>query len=339
MADTGVLVERIASQNQIPGGEETAGQGKVTEKEERNVITAPPRTKIPDKFLVDEIDFCTKQHPNLDIIAYVSSAISNVAERNATRTTWANATAQGFALKMATVFVVGRAKTEEEAKIVREESQRYHDIIQMDHEDDYRLLTYKSLASLSWVAQRCQQVPWTLHSDDDIIIDVFGWAKVLQSVDANSKDKFLCNIMTGGKVLREGRWSVDLAEYPASEYPYYCSGGMWILQTKQIPRLLEASKVEPFLWVEDAYICGILRIHAGIKQLQLNDIYKFDFNITHNVERLEEEQQQTKHGVENFILSSHVLPGDITLTGASPRPPFLKHETPRKKQQKMVLSL
>lgn len=131
MAETGVLVKRIASQKQIPGGEATAGQGKGTEQEEMNVTTAPPRTKIPEKFLIDETDFCTKQHPNLDIIAYVHSSISNEILRNATRTTWANATAQGFALKMATVFVVGRAKTEEEAKIVREESQRYHDIIQV----------------------------------------------------------------------------------------------------------------------------------------------------------------------------------------------------------------
>ncbi|ROT85190.1 putative galactosyltransferase [Penaeus vannamei] len=124
------------------------------------------------------------------------------------------------------------------------------------------------------------QVPWTLHADDDILIDVFALAKVLQSVDANSTEKFLCHSGTS-PVLRKGKWSVDVAEYPALEYPYYCAGGMWILQTKQIPRLLEASKVAPFLWVDDVYICGILREHAGIKQMHLNDKYTFEFNITH----------------------------------------------------------
>lgn len=151
---------------------------------------------------------------------------------------------------------------------------------QIDYKDEYRLLVYKALASLNWVMLRCMQVPWTLHADDDILIDVFALAKVLQSVDANSTEKFLCHSGTS-PVLRKGKWSVDVAEYPALEYPYYCAGGMWILQTKQIPRLLEASKVAPFLWVDDVYICGILREHAGIKQMHLNDKYTFEFNITH----------------------------------------------------------
>nr|XP_027235230.1 acetylgalactosaminyl-O-glycosyl-glycoprotein beta-1,3-N-acetylglucosaminyltransferase-like [Penaeus vannamei] len=150
----------------------------------------------------------------------------------------------------------------------------------IDYKDEYRLLVYKALASLNWVMLRCMQVPWTLHADDDILIDVFALAKVLQSVDANSTEKFLCHSGTS-PVLRKGKWSVDVAEYPALEYPYYCAGGMWILQTKQIPRLLEASKVAPFLWVDDVYICGILREHAGIKQMHLNDKYTFEFNITH----------------------------------------------------------
>ncbi|XP_063611798.1 beta-1,3-galactosyltransferase 5-like [Penaeus indicus] len=274
------VVKRIASQKQILGWEAITGQVKVTKQEKRNVTRAPPRTKIPEKFLIDEIDFCTKQHPNLDVIAYVHSSISKDDLRNATRTTWANATAQGLALKLAAVFVVGRPETEKEAMIVREESQRYHDIIQIDYKDEYRLLAYKALASLSWITQHCQQVPWTLHSDDDILIDVFGLAKVLQSVDANSTEKFLCHSGTG-PVLRKGKWSVDEAEYPASKYPTYCAGGMWILQTKQIPRLLEASKVAPFIWVDDVYVCGILRTYAGIKQLYLNDKYTFEFNITH----------------------------------------------------------
>lgn len=131
VAETGVLVKRIASQKQILGWEAITGKIKVTEQEEGNVTTVPPRNKIPEKFLIDEIDFCTKQHPNLDVIAYVHSSISKDVLRNVTRTTWANATALGLALKLAVVFVVGRPETEEEAMIVREESQRYHDIIQV----------------------------------------------------------------------------------------------------------------------------------------------------------------------------------------------------------------
>lgn len=118
-----------------------------------------------------------------------------------------------------------------------------------------------------------------MHSDDDTLIDVFCLAEELRSVDARSAGTFLCHAGVG-PVLREGKWSVDEADYPASQYPSYCAGGMWTLPTKQIPRLLEASKVAPFIWVDDVYICGILRKHAGLKQLHRNNKYTFHFNMT-----------------------------------------------------------
>ncbi|XP_042894382.1 beta-1,3-galactosyltransferase 5-like isoform X2 [Penaeus japonicus] len=230
------------------------GEGRMSE---------PSRAKSPHIFLLEEADFC-RRRPGLQVVAYVHSAISRVHKRQETRSTWANATASGLGVHVAAVFMVGRAKDDRERQIVREESQRYHDIVQGDYDDDYRLLTYKGLSALTWIAEHCAQVPWTLHADDDIFIDIFSYMEQLEALNETSKERFICNHKEE-PVLRTGRWKVEQWEFPDAEYPTYCSGGGWFLQTKLVPRLLDACRVVPFLWVDDVYITGLLAREASIK--------------------------------------------------------------------------
>lgn len=143
---------------------------------------------------------------------------------------------------------------------------------QGDYGDHYRLLTYKGLAGIYWINQHCTHVPWTLHSDDDTHIDIFLYHRSLQQLDEGSKQKFICSHMYG-PALRYGRYKVRYEEYPGKEYPLYCSGGAWFLQTRLIPRLLEARKTVPYLWVDDAYITGLLARRAGIRQLPFQRYY------------------------------------------------------------------
>lgn len=77
--------------------------------------------------MLEEADACLRKGDNLEAVAYVHSAISRVKERRQTRLTWANSTA----IKMVVVFMVGRAKNDQEKEIVRRESELYHDIVQV----------------------------------------------------------------------------------------------------------------------------------------------------------------------------------------------------------------
>nr|XP_045602422.1 beta-1,3-galactosyltransferase 5-like [Procambarus clarkii] len=229
---------------------------------------------IPKRFLIEEADYCQKR-PDFQVIAYVHSAITNVKNRRDVRVTWGNASNYDLGdvtVKVGVVFMVGRAKNALERHIVQVESHRYHDIVQGDYGDHYRLLSYKGLASLYWINKHCSHVPWTLHADDDTHIDIFLYYRALQELDDVNEKQFICSHMYG-PALREGRWKVRYKEYPSQDYPLYCSGGAWFLQTNLIPRLLEASKVVPFLWVDDAYITGLLARQAGIEQLGFQDYY------------------------------------------------------------------
>ncbi|KAK8381631.1 hypothetical protein O3P69_018616 [Scylla paramamosain] len=128
-------------------------------------IGVPPN--VPRHFLIEEADACTRRGDDLEVVVYVHSAIKRVEQRRLTRLTWANSSA----LNMAVVFMVGRAKNTQEKNIVRRESDLYHDIVQGDYGDHYHLLTYKSLSALYWINKHCAHVPWTLHADDDLLID------------------------------------------------------------------------------------------------------------------------------------------------------------------------
>ncbi|XP_071526943.1 beta-1,3-galactosyltransferase 1-like [Panulirus ornatus] len=258
-----------------------AEQDDDDEKEPSTFIPDQPDTSplrhpadIPKRFLIEEADFCQKR-PGLQVIAYVHSSIMRVKQRNETRATWANASAYDMghmSVHVGAVFMVGRAKNDVERQIVQEESQRYHDIVQGDYGDHYRLLSYKGLSAFYWINLHCPHVPWTLHADDDTHIDIFLYYKALQELNDKAKEQFVCSHMYG-PALRWGRWKVRRKEYPARDYPLYCSGGAWFLQTKLIPRLLKASKVVPFLWVDDAYITGLLAKEAGIKHFAFQKYY------------------------------------------------------------------
>ncbi|XP_069184854.1 beta-1,3-galactosyltransferase 1-like [Procambarus clarkii] len=235
---------------------------------------------IPTQFLVEEAHYCQKR-PNLQVIAYVHSAIINIQQRDDIRATWGNASAYdlgNISVQVGLVFMVGRVKSSWERHIVQEESQHYHDIVQGDYVDHYHHLSYKALASLYWINKHCSHVPWTLHADDDAHVDIFLFYRALQELDDYHRQRFVC-YQIRSPVFRSGRWKVSYDEYPAEVYPRHCAGPVWFLQTKLIPRLLEASKVVPFLWVDDVYITGVLANNAGIKILTFNkyfDIRKND---------------------------------------------------------------
>ncbi|XP_076042310.1 uncharacterized protein LOC143026181 [Oratosquilla oratoria] len=225
----------------------------------------PP--SIPTRFLIEEADFCTEErNPRLRMIGFVISSISAVEKRATTRGTWASSDIpRKYGINMAAVFIVGRTKNEKEEQILEEESLRYHDIIQADLEDQYNLLTYKTLAALVWVHRHCSHVPWTFKADDDILVDDFLFDKKIKDIETlGVGNQFYCYVHQNSEVLREGKWGVHRDEFPEDQYPPYCEGPMWFMPTTIVPRLLAAAQATNFLRIEDAYITGLVARQSGI---------------------------------------------------------------------------
>ncbi|KAK3884406.1 hypothetical protein Pcinc_011310 [Petrolisthes cinctipes] len=218
-------------------------------------------SELPE-FLIAESDFCTRR-VNLTMVAYVHSHISGVEKRQETRATWASRWAEDLGVRLATVFMVGRARTQREKEIVERESRLYGDIVQGNYTDTYYTLSLKALMALDWVQQHCSHVPWILHADDDVLIDTVSLSKFLKA--RGSPNKLFCHAWRSSLVRRTGKWCVEKYEFPGKKYPPYCAGGAWVVANKGVPRLLKAATHAPPLWVDDVYVTGILARKASLR--------------------------------------------------------------------------
>ncbi|XP_064091838.1 beta-1,3-galactosyltransferase 5-like [Macrobrachium nipponense] len=235
------------------------------------------------RYLIEEPNLC-KERPDLHIISYVHSAVHKKENRQLIRDTWGNIKYYPQ-VRMKVIFVFGAAASKEEQKIINEESEKYHDIIQTDFVDSYKNLSYKGVSALQWVTQHCMHPQWILKSDDDMIINVFALVDYLKAyTEEEAKknsvpDKIMCAVWWGMPVLRGkgcAKWCVSMDEWREGTYPPYCSGSAFVIPTHRAPDLYHAYYHAPFLWVDDAYISGVLAKQAGVQHKPLHSLYELN---------------------------------------------------------------
>ncbi|KAK4326218.1 hypothetical protein Pmani_003252 [Petrolisthes manimaculis] len=246
------------------------------------------------QYLVKEDGLCSG-HPDLDIIAYVHSAPEKVDNRQLIRNTWGN-TRYYNEMKMRVIFVFGSAKTEKERELVTQESQQYHDIVQLKFDDTYKNLSLKGVGALQWVTEHCPGPTWVLKSDDDMIINIFALSSYLQyittpmmssvshqhSVTPLPNNRIMCAVWYGMPVLRGtgcAKWCVTEEEWPHKTFPTYCSGSAFVFPNNVTRRLYHAYFHAPFLWVDDAYITGVLSREAGIGHHPIHSLYELNHQL------------------------------------------------------------
>uniref|UniRef100_A0A5S6QLH5 Hexosyltransferase n=1 Tax=Trichuris muris TaxID=70415 RepID=A0A5S6QLH5_TRIMR len=86
---------------------------------------------------------------------------------------------------------------------------------------------------------------------------------------------------------KTNRWYVSYEEYNETVYPRYCSGSSYCLTMRAVQPLLDSVKSSPFLWVDDAYITGVLANVANVQRIDTQSLYKFSYeeinkNFFHN---------------------------------------------------------
>lgn len=99
----------------------------------------------------------------------VISAPTNRDRRIAIRQTWGQY-ASGSNFSMA--FLIGTTKNQSTEISLEAESDQYGDIIRAHFLEDYYNLTLKTISMLEWVDTYCSRVPFILHVDDDVFINV-----------------------------------------------------------------------------------------------------------------------------------------------------------------------
>ncbi|KAK7079772.1 Beta-1,3-galactosyltransferase 5, partial [Halocaridina rubra] len=124
----------------------------------------------------NHVEFCNNTYPFM--LAIVPSGVANKDRRNTVRNTWAHPKYYKHT-GIRAVFVLGATQDLKLQDEVDKEVKQYNDIIQNNFLDNYRNLTYKTMSWLTWVTKHCQEVPFVVKIDDDVIVNPFHLKKYL----------------------------------------------------------------------------------------------------------------------------------------------------------------
>ena len=211
------------------------------------------------RFLIDN-DICDE---NTKILVYVHSAPSYFQKREAMRQTWCNTSLfKDAGLKVA--FFVGRSEAVTTDKAIQVESEQHHDIIQVDYIDAYRNLTFKVASALTWINTRCNNTKWIVKTDDDMVVDMYGFINQFLPKHDKAK-KTMAGLCKGAGnpmlvILRDGgKWGISSDYFQGQKcYKPYCIGAITFFTGDLVAELYQAIKDVQYFWLEDVYFSRML---------------------------------------------------------------------------------
>lgn len=197
------------------------------------------------------------------LLVLIHTSPGNFAKRRTIRETWGQRRE-----KLRVVFMVGLVQHDGLQKLLKEESETYHDIAQGNFVDAYRNMTYKHVTSLKYAIYHCPQTKYVLKTDDDVFVNMPSMMQFLNGVLSpyGANDLLLCVPFKNAKVLRSYRskWRVSFSEYPKREYPTYCPGWAIMYSPDVLFALYREAQMNEYFWIDDVHITGTLveKVHV-----------------------------------------------------------------------------
>lgn len=230
------------------------------------------------EFNIPGLNICNRSSPYLVILIpsipgnrRVRDAIRNSWGSVATGHIWPNATLD---VKVTLAFLLGKSKSPDIEKSIKQESLEKGDIVQGNFIDSYYNLTLKVLLGLKWVSQYCNEAEYVLKADADTFVNLPRLIDVLKQDTVGFEGRIFGNLNPGAKVKRFGKWEVKESVYPFPHYPTYVYGNTYVLSANIVSRLFRNSEYMPYIPIEDAFITGIL---AKVIKTKFTDVPGFTF--------------------------------------------------------------
>ena len=216
--------------------------------------------------LLDKPELCKSSGNNRDdLLIAIKTAPGNRDQRNILRQSWLIDVMEHRILY---IFVLGATIDERLTEEILIEDRTYNDLIIGKPVDNYYNLTLKGLFLLAWTNSYCYD-RWLLYVDDDSIINVKKAINFMTTVK-NKRDRVIYCQPMYQPVIRnpDSKWFIPRSVWKHDKYPTYCSGNGYLIPPSTLLllyRMATNSSLEPKLWVEDAFITGIVTQAASIK--------------------------------------------------------------------------
>ncbi|GMT03076.1 hypothetical protein PENTCL1PPCAC_25250, partial [Pristionchus entomophagus] len=215
---------------------------------------------------------------NLTLLVIVQSAPLNGTFREAIRQTWANTDAVSSLTSGSAraVFLIGSGDKASEALIA--EIEEKGDIILVDKEDNYNNLVFKTTITL-FISQKHCPTPYLLKIDQDMAFNV---DRFMEQVGVSFRSDHAAiygrkHYFTMPRRNKASRWYVSERQYDGWIYPFYCSGGAYVLTSYAVDSLLRKLPEFEIIKIEDVFFTGIVSSAAGVKRIGKDAKFKMEY--------------------------------------------------------------
>ncbi|KAK2144555.1 hypothetical protein LSH36_748g02068, partial [Paralvinella palmiformis] len=206
------------------------------------------------------------------LLVFVQSSPGNAQKRSIIRATWGNS---GYYAKytnrtnVVVIFTLGQhyIGKSDSWDTVQQEMADNRDVLLLDIRDEYNMLSMKGLYTMKWIAARLPQLRYILKTDDDVLLNIPAWFRVIRGLDDNLvRCCIVCYVWINPATMRQHpKYSVSVQEYPHGNYPSFCSGLGYLMTRDALNGVLKASDHLPLFVRDDPYFTGMLAYIARVK--------------------------------------------------------------------------
>ncbi|XP_078486269.1 beta-1,3-galactosyltransferase 5-like [Ciona intestinalis] len=208
------------------------------------------------------------------MVTFVKSTATRHKERELIRRTWASVSSVS-GNRFETVFVIGETPSETANALIKEESERYGDILHYNGPDDYTHIYSKTLSGMKWAKENLSPETFYTSSDDDVTVDL---AEVIQNIESNkektSNEKWpefpiLCGYLKG-KVEpphrnKNDKWYIPSSVYKWTVFPQFCFGAYYTTSVSVASQLYTEALTSKVLGhLDDVWLTGVVRERIGM---------------------------------------------------------------------------
>nr|XP_061787441.1 beta-1,3-galactosyltransferase 2-like [Nerophis lumbriciformis]XP_061787442.1 beta-1,3-galactosyltransferase 2-like [Nerophis lumbriciformis]XP_061787443.1 beta-1,3-galactosyltransferase 2-like [Nerophis lumbriciformis] len=210
-------------------------------------------------YIINEPAKCQGGQATPFLVFIITTVASEVEARSAIRQTWANQSLVP-GVGVIRLFLLGKLEGEvgsSQQRMLQEESDKHHDIIQQDFVESYNNMTLKTLMGLHWVARYCPHAGYVMKTDSDMFINTEYLIHKLLRPELKPKTNYYTGRIIEHELAhrdKKSRWYMSEEEYGKAEYPTFCSGTGYVLSADLADKILRISLITHIVHLEDVHV-------------------------------------------------------------------------------------
>jgi singapore isolate B (sub-type 7) whole genome shotgun sequence assembly, scaffold_3 len=182
-------------------------------------------------------------------------------ERMGTRFSWGSVqNVNGIRVKH--LFFAGQDENDPEGdRMLREENDLYHDIIQFDMKNHFMNLTLLAILTYNWTDVYCPNIQYYTRADNDMWFNPYRY--VTEFLNVKRTNALMGNKIVNGQPIRVSvsRYYLSKNVFPEERFSPYMSGCFLAMTRDILPIIVkQCEKIGPIIYFDDVFLGQIVKI-------------------------------------------------------------------------------